>query len=1052
MLGETDRLRAAIAALDAQRPVLGDAVVDTALGPLRQRLAAISPSPPARRTQRRQVTVLFADIFGYSTLSEHVDPERIGLMLSRFWGGVDALVQARHGRVYSHMGDGIMAVWGDTASAEDDAEQAVRAGLAMLEVIRSEGLVVAGMRVDAQMRVGINTGLAHLSDRDGYTAIGDTVNVAARLEGAAAPGSMLISRSTFAQVRGRFELLDAGRLALKGREQPVQAYRVVRALPRAFPVRRRGIEGIETDCVGRSDQLALIRERMQRAIGQREPCVTTLVGEPGIGKSRMLAECRDWIETGMGRVRYFEGRCYADTALQPFALLRSILSHRFQISDDDDPATALQKIAAGVEGLLGEGAGHMAESLGWLIGLDARRSAGTGAEARSDSTYRRNAAINDAIDFFGAIAAGELPLMLFLEDLHWADEVSLELFERLLARAPAGLTLIGATRPALLARRPAWGREGGLHADQIVLFLEPLDEAAAERLVDQILGLAEEVPPALRRRLVAQASGNPFHLEELIKMLIDDGVITPGETWTIDARRVADERVPDTLVGVLQSRLDHLSAAEFRLLQVASVFGRYFWDEALARVVKETAEPGEAPIDTEAVLASLLATELVQRRPTSRFSGTGEAEFRHDVLRAVAYDTIALDDRPQLHRGAAHWLEPAAGDRGEAYAVVIAGHLDKAGEPAAAAEWYVRAARQAAGQALLDDALRLYDEVVGRITDPVRRTDVLLGQVYTMVTAGRHDDAKRLVEPMLAPGSGATSSQQLRARGELARIYGLRDGNFEAAERVLRDGIALQHLVPDDDPSRHFLEHQLGILQITVGRYADGAETLQRVIDRPVSNAEGQRRGWTINALAYAHAHLGDAERAIALSHEAERIAGEHNDLRLVMASTAQRALVALQAGDWAAALDLFGQAQQLNRRHGDVEKLATVANYLGQAALGLGDVDGALAHFSEAADVSLRAGVVTERVRAALGLAAVTAHLGQRELASHALAAVRRHPAVGGEATRLAAWIEARYALDPPAAGPPAPVAADLDALVERLRAVLPDREQQASLRSVPA
>lgn len=1044
---EVDRLHAAIAALEAQRSMLGDAVVDTAVGSLRTRLAALNPPAPSRRHQRRQVTVLFADIFGYATLSEHVDPERIGLMLSRFWGGVDELVRSRRGRVYSHMGDGIMVVWGDTSSSEDDAEQAVRAGLAMLEMMRSEGLVVAGTRVEAQMRVGVNTGLAHLSDRDGHTAIGDTVNVAARLEGAAAPGSMLISRSTFSQVRGLFELADAGQLALKGREQAVQAYRVVRPLPRAFPVRRRGIEGIETDLVGRTAQLELIRQRMNRAIALREPCVMTIVGEPGIGKSRMLAECRDWLETGMNPVRYFEGRCYPDTTLQPFALLRSILFHRFQVSDDDDPTTAMQKIAVGVAGLLGARAGRVADSLGWLIGLGARSA----ADARSDGTYRRNAAISDTVDFFTAVAAGELPMMLFLEDLHWADDASLDLFERLLAGAPAGLTLICATRPSLLSRRPAWGAEPGVHNDQTVLFLEPLDDAAAERLVDQILSLADEVPPAFRRQLVLRASGNAFHLEELIKMLIDDGVITTGDTWTIDARRVADVRVPDTLVGVLQSRLDHLSAAEFRLLQVASVFGRFFWEDALAAVMKESAEVDAPPVDIDAVLGSLLATDLIQRRPTSRFSGTVEAEFRHDVLRAVTYDTIPLDDRPRLHRGAARWLAPASGGRGDEQAIVIAGHLDKADDRAAAAEWYVRAARQTAGQALFADALRLFAEAVDRIHDAVRRTDVLLEQIYTMITAGRHDEAKRMVEPMLQPGSGASTSQQLRARGELARIYGLRDGDFEAAERVLLEGIALEHLVPEGDPGRLFLEHQLGILQIVVGRYADAVQTLGRVIERRSSNAEVPR-GWSINALAHAHAHLGDAARATELSHEAERIAREHNDPRLVMASMAQRALVALQAADWAVALDLFNQSQQLNRRHGDVEKLATVANYMGQSALGLGDVDGALAHFSEAAEVSLRAGVVTERVRAVVGLAAVTAHLGHRDLAARALGVARRHPAAGGESARLAAWVDTTYALDIGAAESTAPAQVDLDGALALLRGVLDAPDLQPSSSRVPA
>lgn len=1044
-VSEIERLRSAISALEEQRTTLGDMVVDTAVSPLRERLAALTPAAP-RRNRRRQVTVLFADITGYTTLSEHVDPERIGSMLSRFWDEIDELIRARRGEVYTHMGDGIMAVWGDTASSEDDAEQAVRAGLAMLDTIRSEGLLVAGTRVEAQMRVGINTGLAHLSDRGGRTVIGDTVNVAARLEGAAPPGSVLISRSTFAQVRGLFELADAGQLTLKGRAQPVQAYRVVRPLPRAFPVRGRGIEGIDTPLVGRADQLELVRSRMEHAIATRAPCVTTIVGEPGIGKSRMLAECRDWIETGMGPVRYFEGRCYPDSALQPFALLRSILTHRFQINDDDDPAVAMQKIAVGVAGLLTAGSNRIADSLGWLLGLGVRST----ADARTDSTFRRNAAISDTIEFFTAVAAGDLPMMLFLEDLHWADDASLDLFERLLVDAPSGITVIGATRPTLFDRHAAWGLDGGLHHDHRALFLDALDEASAERLVDEILSLADEVPPAFRRRIVEQSSGNPFHVEELIKMLIDDGVITTGDTWVIDAHRVAERRVPDTLVGVLQSRLDHLSPDEFRLLQVASVFGRYFWDDALSAVAAASAPLAADPDLIHAALESLLATELIRRQPTSRFRGTQEIAFRHDVLRVVTYDTIPLDDRPRLHRGAARWLEPAAGDRGGEYAIAIAGHLDEAGESEAAAAWYVRAAQQAAGQALFSDALRLYSEAVDRIADPVRRTDVRLEQIYAMVTAGRHDEAKQLVEPMLDPANGATPSQQLLARGELARIYGLRDGDFEAAERTLQDGLALQHLVPDDDPGRHFLEHQLGILQIIVGRYEAAVETLQRVIERPISETEVQRRGWSINALAHAHAQLGEAERAIDLAREAERIAREHNDPRLVMAATSQRALVALHGGDWEAALALFEQAQELNRHHGDVEKLATVGNYMAEAALGLGDVERALGHLGEAADVSVRAGVVTERVRTVIALAGVAAHMDRRDLAMNALGVARRHPAAGGEAVRLATWVERTYALERGGAEPVGG-ADDLDATLELLRNAVIRLDQPASHRRSP-
>jgi tetratricopeptide (TPR) repeat protein len=476
------------------------------------------------------------------------------------------------------------------------------------------------------------------------------------------------------------------------------------------------------------------------------------------------------------------------------------------------------------------------------------------------------------------------------------------------------------------------------------------------------------------------------------------------------------------------------------------VFGRCFWDGALSATLHEVAGPDAPPLDVPAVLQSLLDTELICRVAGSRFGGAAEAEFRHDVLRAVAYDTLPLDERPRLHRCAADWLVPAAGDRGDEHALVIAEHLDKAVQRSEAADWYLRAARRAAAQALFTDALRLFAEAVDRLEDPARRIDVLLEQIYTMVTAGRHDDAKCLLQPMLAPDSRVSMSQQLRARSEMARIHALRDGDFQTAERLLLDGIALLPQVAADDPSHHLLQHQLGILQITVGRYSAAVDTLTRLIQRPAKSIEERRcRGWTLNALAHTHAHLGDSARAIALSQDADRLARENNDPRTVMAAIAQRGLVARQAGDWALAYRLFGEAQQLNHRHADIEKTATVASYLGEAALALGDVDGARAHFHEAGELSSRAGIVTELVRGVLGLAAVAARLGQRDLAALALRVACRHPAAGGEARRLAGWIEATCALPPtaPSAADP-PLEAMREQLAERLQAIRPDTSSQ--------
>lgn len=1058
---DAKRLRTTIATLNAQRAILGDDVVNTAIAPLRNQLDELEH---ATRTRRRQVTVMFADLIDYTSLSEHLDPEHVGSMLGRFWGGIDDMIRARRGVVYSHMGDGIMAVWGDTTSAEDDAEQAVRCGLAMLDVVNTDGLLIAGTRVHAKMRVGINTGLVHLSNRDTRTAIGDTVNVAARLEGAAAPGSMVISRSTFGQVRGVFELEDAGELTLKGRTETVRAYTVLRPLPRAFPVRRQGIEGIDTEMAGRAEQFATIIERHEHAIASGESCVTTIVGEPGIGKSRMLAECRDWLETSHNPIRYFEGRCHPDSALQPFALVRSVLAHRFEISDDDEPSQALEKLSVGLMGLIGDSGRALVTSIGWLLGFDRPAESG---QQRADTTFRRTAAVNDLLSFFQQLPNEDLGVMLVMEDLHWADDASLDLFERLLADPPHGFVVVAATRDELLIKRKPWGLDDGLCSNHRALTLDELNDDDAAALVNSILRFADEIPLDFRTRLVEQSSGNPFHLEELIKMFIDDGVITTGDTWTIDVEQLDAGKVPSTLTGVLQSRLDHLTPADFLTLQAASVLGRVFWDSAVATLITEPKtetklgpEPAigiePAPsVDIQADAASafdsvsidtgiagLLDTDLIQRSPTSRFTGIVEAAFRHDVTRAVTYDTIALDQRPTLHARAAAWLIPAAGDRVGEYALTIARHLDAADEPSEAADWYLRAAHQAAAQSSYVEALRWHEAAADRVGDVSRRIDIQLEQIYVMITIGRHADAKQLVEPLIDPASGATMSQSLLARGELARIFSLRDGDFEGAERVLRDGIALQHLVPDDDVSRHFLDHQLGILQIITGRYDQAVTTLGDVVDRTVDGVvDPLRRGWVMNALAHVHAQLGHRAEATQLAIETQAIATEFGDPRLAMAAIAQRGLVALHDQDWPQSRVQFEKAQDLNRRNADVEKLATVANYLGETSLELGELERARGEFDEALDISRRAGVVVDEVRAVVGLAGLAAEAGAVDLAADTLAVIAAHPSSGGEAQRLAARISERHDIPGRGSDPtidPSDVSALIHAMVDRLHAEL--------------
>src|SRR6056297_3392402 len=281
------KIKTAIDALEAQRHVLGDDVVETALAPLRASLAAATGAP---RVRRRQVTVMFADLSGFTTLSEYLDPEELALMLARFWRSVDDIITRYRGNVLQHMGDGVLAVWSDTTALEDDAQQAVTAALQIIERVERDGILVAGANVEATVSIGINTGPVHLRALDdfGYTTLGDTVNVAARLEAGAGAGEVWISRATYHQVRGVFDLEDVGDRHLKGRKEPVRAYRVLRARPNVRTGYLRGLDGTDTQLVGRAEEQTLLGLRLDALETAGTPSSMVLIGDPGIGKSRLL--------------------------------------------------------------------------------------------------------------------------------------------------------------------------------------------------------------------------------------------------------------------------------------------------------------------------------------------------------------------------------------------------------------------------------------------------------------------------------------------------------------------------------------------------------------------------------------------------------------------------------------------------------------------------------------------------------------------------------------------------------------------------------------------
>jgi class 3 adenylate cyclase/tetratricopeptide (TPR) repeat protein len=637
---ERERIERSINALEAQRGILGDAVVDPAVAALRKELEELRPRQVS--AQRKQVTVLFADVSGFTAMSETMDAEDVHDTMNALWTRLDGAITDHGGLIDKHIGDAVMALFGAPIAQEDDPERAIRAGLAMqaeLAVFREE------RQAQLAMRIGINTGPVLLGDvgtTDEYTAMGDAVNLASRLEHAAPVGGILISHDTYRHVRGLFDVAVLEPLQVKGKVEPIQVYVVQSAKPRAFRVPTRGVEGIETRMVGREGELGRLQDALYTVVEDREAQVVTIVGEAGVGKSRLLYEFRNWLILQPEDVRVFQGRATPEMMPLPYSLIRDLFAFRFEIQASDSPTVARQKLERGIIGLLGAENAENTEKahfIGQLIGFDFSESPYLRGVV-GDAQQIHDRAFFYAVQLFAA-AMEDLPTAIYLEDLHWADDGSLDLIDHLGRECrDMPLLILGLTRPVLFERRALWGEGQEAHSR---IELRPLSKRNSRRLVGEILKQVEEVPQDLRDLIVDGAEGNPFYVEELIRMLIEDRVIVKGEDrWRVEMERLAQVRVPPTLTGVVQARLDGLPPLEREMLQRASVVGRIFWDGAVGRIGESADQPAGGGDEAG-------REEERRRQRLARLRHILDTRFDEDELRTLCFDLgVEYEDLPAM--------------------------------------------------------------------------------------------------------------------------------------------------------------------------------------------------------------------------------------------------------------------------------------------------------------------------------------------------------------------------------------------------------------------
>jgi class 3 adenylate cyclase/tetratricopeptide (TPR) repeat protein len=624
--------------------------------------------------ERKQVTVLFCDLAGSTAVAGGLDPEVYRELLDQYVALALHEVYRFEGIVNQLSGDGFMALFGAPVAHEDAPQRAVWAALAIRDALAHFNRQLEAERgLSLPARIGINTGPVVVGTvgndlKMDYTAIGDTTNLAARLEALAQPGSILISEATARLVRGFFRLQEVGPLAVKGKSEPVTAFEVLAARNQASPMAVAAERGL-TPLVGRDEELAQL-DACYRRLGGHFTQVVAVVGDAGSGKSRLIYEFKERLLLDHEPVGFFEGRCAALSQHVPLSPFVGMLRQHFDLDPDESPESACAKL----ERRLGKAAAEVEDAFPLLcrvLSVPSQLPADLPLEALEQETF---AAIHKLV----AAESKRAPVVMIVEDLHWIDEPSQQLLEMVVSRLMrARVMILVSHRPEY---RPVWRTSAALTQ----VSLRPLLDAEVVEITRALAGGA--LPSELEQRILAKAEGSPFFAEEITRSLSEEGYLSRGEDGTHLTRPVDEILIPGSVREVIAARLDRLGAAPKRVVQLAAVLGRQFGRTDLAQLLA----PEEADLDR--ALAELTHRGVIHRK--SLFSDD-EYRFGESLTQEVAYDGLLLKQRRQLHERVAVMLEQGGGDPALARPSLIAHHYALSDNRAKAVETLLQAAADA---------------------------------------------------------------------------------------------------------------------------------------------------------------------------------------------------------------------------------------------------------------------------------------------------------------------------------------------------------------------
>lgn len=915
--------------------------------------------------ERRVVTMLFCDVKGSTAAAEQLDPEEWTEIINGAFEQMIGPVYQYEGTVARLMGDAILAFFGAPIAHEDDPQRAVLAGLEIIAGFvryQEETFARYGLRISA--RVGINTGLVVVgavgSDlRMEYTAMGDAINLAARMEQTAKPGTVQIADATYRLVKPLFDYEELGGIEVKGKSEPVLAYRVIGR--KAVDTNMRGIEGMRAPLIGRDREIAALHQVLDRS-QQRLGHIVCLTGEAGLGKSRLIEDAHAyWGAQGYaGNWQVVSSLSYETS--HAYGLFRRMLRRLNQVGVTDSPTVLRQKLLPMMDYFPEERRARAMQAFESMFGLASE----SGMAALEGETFKQE--LYAVLLHIWKRRFADEPTVLVFDDIHWSDPASVDLLIHLLAATESmPLVLICAFRPDVGgASQLLQSAASQSYAHRYTeIKLSPLSDDEIDAVVDGLLTIAD-LPASLRQTILERANGIPFFVEEVVRGLIQSGVVVaeeqrvdgePQRVWRASAS-AASVTIPDNLQGLLAARIDRLEEDIRGTLQLASVIGRSFYARVLAQLATR-AEEGNSPANGLAInqhLRRLLQLQMIQE--ATRIPEV-EYIFRNPMTQEVVYNGILLKRRREFHHWVGLGMESLYADQMAEMAPRLAYHFAQAREHRKAFDYLLMAGNQATRLYAHREALTHYDQALSLLSSAQAATEQVI-QLYSnrgrvLEHMGSYDEALKSYETLGRQGrEEGNRAMQLQALVLCGTIRSNQNplSDFAQAEQLAQEALALAQEMDDKaaEATIHWnlmmmasFRRQPGDDQLAI-RHGEHSLALARSLDMRSQMA------LTLNNLSVAYFMQGQYEQAAAATNEARALFRDLGDLPMLADSYAQSSYVLINSGDFATAEEAARELSHISAAIGNLWNQGVAAVALGTIELERGHLGAALDVFSRAA------------------------------------------------------------------------------------------------------